>query len=237
MSYLFIIALVGFLILIHELGHFLAARWVDIPIARFSIGFGPLLCSFRRGGTQFGLAWFPFGGYVLPDVKDDREFLNIPGGRRIFFSLGGPAANVLLSVLLFSLLNAMGGHTSAMNLLIDPWRQTAELIASIFAVIPKLFANPQHLSGIVGIVTEGREYVGFDPVRAVHFAILLNLNLAVFNMLPLPALDGGKILLACAEKVWPGSRRLHLPLAVASWILLIGLMLFATLMDVMKAAA
>lgn len=237
MSYLFIIGLVGFLILIHELGHFLAARWVGMPIARFSIGFGPLLCSFRRGGTQFGLAWFPFGGYVLSDVKDEREFLNIPAGRRILFSLGGPAANVLLSVLLFSMLNAMSGNTSAMNLLIDPWRQTAELIASIFMVIPKLFANPQQLSGIVGIVTEGREYVGFNLMRAIHFAILLNLNLAVFNMLPLPALDGGKILLACAEKVWPGSRRLHLPLAVASWVFLIGLMLFATLMDVIKAAA
>ncbi|MCW8129285.1 MAG: site-2 protease family protein [Planctomycetota bacterium] len=237
MSYLLIAFVIGFLILIHELGHYLAARWVGIPVARFSIGFGPILWSFKRRGTEFGLAWFPFGGYVLPDIETEEEWSKISASKRILFALGGPAANVLLAVLLFAFLNAYTGHASAFNLLVLPWAQAAAMFGMVLGAIPAIFSHPGQLSGVVGIVAQGQEYVGFDLVRALHFASMLSVNLAVLNLLPIPALDGGKVLMACAEKVWPASRRYHLPLSVAGWVFLIGLMLFATIMDVIRVSA
>src|SRR5205807_1024920 len=56
----------GFIIFIHELGHFLVAKWCDVHVTTFSIGFGPALpgCSFKWGETTYKLALFPLGGYV-----------------------------------------------------------------------------------------------------------------------------------------------------------------------------
>ena len=116
MSYLLVAFLLGLLILVHELGHFLAARWVGIPVQRFSVGFGPRLWGFRRGGTDYWLSAVPLGGYVLPEVEDERAYFRIPRARRIVFSLGGPAANLLLPVALFALLNVAGGDRSLYGL-------------------------------------------------------------------------------------------------------------------------
>lgn len=58
------IVVLGVLILVHELGHFWAAKAVDIEVSRFSIGFGPKLLSYRRGETEYVLAAIPLGGYV-----------------------------------------------------------------------------------------------------------------------------------------------------------------------------
>jgi regulator of sigma E protease len=58
------IVVLGVLILVHELGHFWAAKAVDIEVSRFSIGFGPKLAGFRRGETEYVLAAIPLGGYV-----------------------------------------------------------------------------------------------------------------------------------------------------------------------------
>jgi len=59
MSYLLVTLLVGLLILVHELGHFLAARWSGMPVARFSIGFGPKLWGWKRGQTEYWIAAIP----------------------------------------------------------------------------------------------------------------------------------------------------------------------------------
>ncbi|MDP2482568.1 MAG: RIP metalloprotease RseP [Candidatus Palauibacterales bacterium] len=58
------IVVLGVLILVHELGHFWAAKAVDIEVSRFSIGFGPKIAGFRRGETEYVLAAIPLGGYV-----------------------------------------------------------------------------------------------------------------------------------------------------------------------------
>ena len=66
----------SFVIFIHELGHFLTAKWCDVKVSTFSIGFGPAIpgCSFRWGETVYKVALFPLGGYVqmLGDRKSTR---------------------------------------------------------------------------------------------------------------------------------------------------------------------
>ncbi|GEM_PF-128260 len=103
---------IGFVIFIHELGHFLAAKWCDVHVQTFSIGFGPALpgCSFQRGETTYKLAVLPLGGYVnmvgegLEAEEDEnypRSFKNKTVGQRMLIISAGVLMNVLLGCILF----------------------------------------------------------------------------------------------------------------------------------------
>ncbi|MBN2045583.1 MAG: site-2 protease family protein [Anaerolineales bacterium] len=104
---IFILAL-GLLILIHELGHFIAAKAVGIPIQEFGIGFPPrMLTLFRAGGTEFTLNWLPVGGFVRPQERPDDhdvpdEMLASKPWRRIVFLLAGSTVNIVAAILLLA---------------------------------------------------------------------------------------------------------------------------------------
>lgn len=70
----------GLVIFVHELGHFLAAKAVGVYAPRFSIGFGPAIFRFRRGETEYVLAWLPLGGYVRMASRHDAEAAFLEGG-------------------------------------------------------------------------------------------------------------------------------------------------------------
>ncbi|MFO0876757.1 MAG: site-2 protease family protein [Gemmataceae bacterium] len=102
----------GFVIFIHELGHFLAAKWCDVHVQTFSIGFGPAVpgCSFTRGETTYKLALLPLGGYVNmvgegPEADEDedypRSFKNKTVGQRMLIISAGVIMNVLFGALCF----------------------------------------------------------------------------------------------------------------------------------------
>lgn len=105
-----LIVLIGVMILVHELGHYLAARYFDVRIEVFSFGFGPRLIGFRRGETDFRLSLILFGGYVKmageqpgeESVNDPRAFLAKPRWQRFIIALAGPAMNVALAVALLT---------------------------------------------------------------------------------------------------------------------------------------
>ncbi|MDP1653215.1 MAG: RIP metalloprotease RseP [Rhodocyclaceae bacterium] len=110
----FVLAL-GVLIIVHELGHYAAARWCNVKILRFSVGFGrPLwMRRFGRDGTEWQVAAFPLGGYVkmldeheageegVPPQELHRAFNRQSVGKRSFIVVAGPLANLLLAVLLY----------------------------------------------------------------------------------------------------------------------------------------
>jgi len=101
-----LVVLIGVMILIHELGHYLAARWFDVQIDVFSFGFGPRLFGFRKGETDFRVSAIPFGGYVKmageqstdENVGDPRAFLAKPRWQRLVIAFSGPAMNIVLAV-------------------------------------------------------------------------------------------------------------------------------------------
>jgi regulator of sigma E protease len=72
------IVVLGVLIFVHELGHFMTAKLVDIEVPRFSIGLGPKLIGFRRGETEYVISWLPLGGYVKMAGMEEME--KIEGG-------------------------------------------------------------------------------------------------------------------------------------------------------------
>jgi regulator of sigma E protease len=237
MGYLLTVILVGFLIFLHELGHLLAARAVGIPIARFSIGFGPVLWSRRVGGVEYCLSAVPLGGYVLPQIEDEAAFQAIALWRRIVFWLGGPAANFVSAAVMLAIGHCVLHGFSASGVLVDPVIQVVELTGRLVAVIPAIFMQPDQLSGVVGIVAVGQSALNDGALAMLRFAVLLNLNLAVFNLLPIAPLDGGKILCGLLEKVHPRLARLQTGFAVAGLVLLLALMVYTTVLDVMRHAA
>ena len=236
MSYLLIFCTVSLLILLHELGHFLAAKWMGIPIARFSVGLGPKVWGFKMGQTEYWLSMIPCGGYVMPAMKDKEAFDNLPLNSRILFALAGPAANILGAFLCLSLMNIVKLGFSVNSVIYLPLEQIWQMAIQIGAAIPLLFSQPEHLSGIVGIVAAGGTFVGLSFVNLLQFSVLLNVNLAVFNLLPILPLDGGKIVMGLLRKVYHPLRRLEMPLTVGGWILLAGLMLYATALDLARVA-
>ena len=100
------LVLIGIMILIHELGHYWAARWFDVHIEAFSFGFGPRLFGYRRGETDFRVSLIPFGGYVKmvgeqageDGGEDPRGFLAKPRWQRMIIAFAGPLMNILLAV-------------------------------------------------------------------------------------------------------------------------------------------
>ena len=152
MSYLLIFCTVSLLIILHELGHFLAAKRMGIPIARFSIGLGPKVWGFKMGETEYWLSLIPCGGYVMPAMKDAEAFDKIPLTRRILFSFSGPAANILGAFLCLSLMNSVKLGCSVDSVIYLPLEQIWRMALQIGTAIPLLFSQPEHLSGIVGII-------------------------------------------------------------------------------------
>jgi len=110
---------VGVLVVVHEYGHYSAARLMDVKILRFNIGFGKPLWLARRGrdATEWVIASIPLGGYVkmldereapVPERERARAFNNKSVAARIFIVLAGPIANFLLALLLYWILFVAG---------------------------------------------------------------------------------------------------------------------------------
>ena len=105
----------GFLIFIHELGHFLAAKRSGIKVNSFSLGFGPKLIGFQRGETEYKLSLLPFGGYVQMEGENpneqtgaEGEFASASLGSRAFVVIAGPAVNLLFGILAFWFIFTVG---------------------------------------------------------------------------------------------------------------------------------
>jgi regulator of sigma E protease len=102
------VLVLSFMIFVHELGHFFAAKKSGVGVEKFSIGFGPRIYSVKKGETEYILAAVPFGGYVKmvgddPDqeVEDgEKSFLEKPVWKRMAIVLAGPAANLLSAILI-----------------------------------------------------------------------------------------------------------------------------------------
>lgn len=234
MDYLIIFILISFLILIHELGHFIAAKLADIPIERFSIGFGPKLWSFTKGKTEYRLSVLPIGGYLLPEIKNINDFYQTPSSRRIIFALGGPSANLILSIICLGISNTATTGFSLYGILLYPFVQVVNITSQFLYALPDLFAHPGQLSGVVGVVAIGGQFVAGDLSKILQFAIILNINLALLNLLPIPPLDGGKILFCLLERIHSSLIKLRIPLMVTGWVLLLGLICYITVIDVCR---
>ena len=112
------VLLLGVLIFIHELGHFLAARYFGVRVEVFSLGFGPKILKFQRGDTLYCLSLFPLGGYVkmfgdnpltkIPEAEKEKGFLYKKVYQKWLIAFAGPLMNLIFTILAFFLLARIG---------------------------------------------------------------------------------------------------------------------------------
>lgn len=116
-----LIVLLGLLIFVHELGHFLVARYYKVKVEVFSLGFGPKLFKMVRGDTTYAISAIPLGGYVkmygddptmdIPEEEKKNSFLHKPVGQRIAVVLAGPLMNLFFAMILFACIGMIGDQT------------------------------------------------------------------------------------------------------------------------------
>lgn len=315
------ILVLGFIVFVHETGHFLAARWQNIRVENFSIGFGPKLAEWTsKDGTKFNLRALPLGGYVsFPDrstvdeeteeeiVNDSPDLLqNRPIYQRAIVISAGVIANVLLAwASIFTSVSTVGipkydfspgvlisdvkegagqqaglrtgdiilkvdgesipssldnagkvadkirtSKGAVMNFLLlrddhqmlfqvkakcctpdggsalgvslvpnvnisrarppsiltsvkatndEVVRLTVQTVAGLKALVSNFNTTSKQLSGPVGVISLGADLARNDAASLLTFCAVISLNLAVINILPIPALDGGQLTFLLVE--------------------------------------
>ena len=112
------IILLGVLIFVHEMGHFLVAKFYKVKVETFSLGFGPKIFQFQRGDTTYCVSLIPLGGYVkmfgddpsveVPEEERYGSFLHKPVGQRIAIVLAGPLVNFFFAMFIFFVIAIVG---------------------------------------------------------------------------------------------------------------------------------
>lgn len=351
---LLFIALLALLVLVHEFGHFLAAKRAGVAVEEFGIGFPPRITSFMFRGTLYTLNLLPLGGFVrIKGVADDEKdtsrmsdadsFASKGFGTRLAILFAGVGMNLLLGFILLTIGFKIGlptvvdtvpegasvsektiriasvlensplenqvhigdvlvaidgvaftaiedvqafnaeraGQTvnvtlrrgedtvqttvTLMRLADDKgalgvglletafvsypllqsigqgFQATFSIIGQIFAALASMIVSlfrgagvPEGLSGPVGIAVLTGEVARLGFIYILQFAALLSLNLAIFNLLPIPALDGGRILFVIIERFRGKSlaHSLESKLHHAGFLFLLALIVLVTVRDV-----
>lgn len=232
MGYFIIFFMVSFLILIHEFGHFCAAKRAGMAVKQFSIGYGSRLWGVTYKGTEYRISVFPVGGYVMPEIEELDDYFSYSFKSRIMFAAAGPIANIIAAWVGLVIISLMQNGVTVVSIFVMPFVQLWDMTAQFVCSIPMLFRHPQQLSGIVGLVALGGKEIGVDISRLLSLSVLLNINLAFLNLLPILPLDGGKILLDLLHRLRIPVKRAYMPVALAGWALLLLLMVFVTIHDV-----
>lgn len=114
------IVLLSILVFIHELGHFLVARYYGVRVEVFSLGFGPKIFKYKKGDTVYCISLIPLGGYVkmfgddprqsVPKHQRKKAFLCQKVGPKMAIAFAGPFMNFIMAILLFSAIAMIGQH-------------------------------------------------------------------------------------------------------------------------------
>lgn len=302
MTILLTVIVLGVLIFVHELGHFLTARAIGIPVYEFALGFGPKLISRQRNGVDYSLRLIPLGGFVRMageepgDNQDPNGYSHRTPLEKIAVSVAGPIMNLFLGLLIFVYSYAFIGLPTATNepvigrvmesepaavagvlpgdrvLAIDgepiaTWEQitaqmstkepgkpivltlqrqsetinlemvpkpnastgnpaigvmgqvvyekqgiiksisfgfqqtfflTGAMLSGLWTVISG-GASAGDLAGPVGITMMVGEASQYGAIFLMSFIAFLSINLGILNLLPIPALDGARVVFALAE--------------------------------------
>jgi regulator of sigma E protease len=170
-AFLFVLSIVVF---VHEMGHFLVARWCGVKVSAFSMGFGPEICAFTdRHGTRWRIAWIPLGGYVkfmddengasvpnreamerMTPQERSESFHSKPLWQRAAVVAAGPIANFLLAILIFTAVFSIWGV-----------RVTEPKVGEVIAGSPALQAGFQKGDLIRSI--DGNEITSFNQVLRI----------------------------------------------------------------------
>ncbi len=150
----------GFLILVHEAGHFVVAKLAKVRVLKFSIGFGPVLAKWRGKETEYCVSWFPLGGFVkmAGEQQEEQEqqpweYLSKPISVRALIVLAGPLVNYLTAIVLLWVF-LLRGYSGLLP-----------IVGSVMENMPAQVAGFQVGDHIVGL--EGKSVRTWDEMTAI----------------------------------------------------------------------
>lgn len=241
-----LVALLGIsvLLIVHELGHFWAAKGLGYEVTSFGVGFGPVVFRKKVRGTEFRIAVLPFGAYVeVPAMEKENV---IPAWDKIRIAFSGPLCNFVLAYVLIVIVLAINGVLSgrldsvSAFLTIFP-RGLAELwrmILLLWQAIVLLVTRPSgvQVMGIIGITAQMANFARTSLVTFLYVLAFISANLGFVNLIPFPALDGSLIVTGVVEAALkkPVPAKWLNVINTAGFIILMGLMIYLSLLDVRR---
>jgi len=189
---------IGFLVVViglHEAGHFFAAKYFGLVADVFSLGFGKVLFSRKdKAGTSWQIRVLPFGGFIK---LNERHLAALPPLQRIAIYAAGPAVNMVLGLVLVVVAGIELGTPALKSLQISV-QYVPTIIVTMVAAVTHIFSGDlSNVAGPVGSAVAAGEAVRLHGV--VMFAALFSWSVGVLNLLPVPLLDGGQIVMAGFE--------------------------------------
>jgi regulator of sigma E protease len=187
----------GVLVFVHELGHFLAAKRVGIRVLKFQLGFNPTIISFRRGDTEYGIGALPLGGYVKmagespeePRSGRSDEFLSKTKWQRFQVLIMGPVMNLLLALIVTAVVLYKGAE-------VPIYEDQPPVIGAIAAGSPAEKAGVQigdRMTSVAGHrVDTWKDFlltVGTRPNREIAIGLIRGGAPMTLQVTPTPAAD------------------------------------------------
>jgi len=244
-----IIFLLGFLIIIHEGGHFLVARLCKVKVNEFAIGFGKVLWQKQEKETKYSLRMIPLGGFCSMEGEDEESeaegsFSKASVWKRIAIVVAGAAINILFGILVYFILVSTVGiqfadpaKDTVLNRIYYGGKATGAFILTVFESIKMLFTGGLATDQMVGIVGISEVVVQTSGIiNYLHLLSVISVSLGVTNLLPIPALDGGKILILLVEVIRrkPMKMETEAKIQLIGFSILIALFLFVTYNDILR---
>lgn len=232
------ILILGLLVFVHEFGHFIMAKRNGVKVEEFGFGFPPRIFSKKIKGTIYSINLIPLGGFVKENQKD---FNKQSMAKRAKILSAGVLMNILLGILCLTVVSVFS----------YPWYKgifmglinTFYLIGLIFAALGGLLKDLILLGrftgdvfGPIGIASITGQVIQEGFLSLFYFIALLSINLAIINILPFPALDGGRLLFLGIEKIKgkPVSQKTEKIVHGIGFALLISLMIVITWRDISR---
>ena len=232
-----IIFLLGFLIFIHEGGHFLVAKLCNVKVNEFAIGFGPTIWSKQGKETKYAIRLIPLGGFVSMEGEDEeskheRSYSNATIPKRIAIVAAGAVVNIIFGLISYFILVAIVYKNISIA-----FDATVGFISSIFESLKMLFTGNigiKDLSGPIGISTVVSNTTTF--ANYIYIISAISVSLGVTNLLPIPALDGGKRVLLLIEAIRhkPLKKETEIQIQLIGFSILIALSIIVTYNDIIK---
>lgn len=160
-SILLAILAFGFLVAVHELGHFIAAKSFGVQVNEFALGMGPRLCGFKKGETEYSLRLLPIGGYCAMESEDEesdnpRAFTRADAWKRFIILVAGATMNLIAGFLILILLIAPAKYTTepVIDSLADQYTETG-----LSGILPgdrilKINGERVYLTSDIGLLLE-----------------------------------------------------------------------------------
>ena len=233
-AFISFIVVFSLVVLVHELGHFLAARKAGVKIYEFSVGFpfSPrVLTLFRHKETEFTLRLLPFGGFVSFSKDGDEGADDLFGAsylNRALIMSAGSLSNIVFAFLILLPVFILGKHLLITEAVLASTRTGWAILSGTISVIVNLLSGHGSMEGLAGPVRIAA-IAGQAATKGLwsltYFTGVLSMSLGVMNLLPLPALDGGQLFMLLIEAL----RKKPLSLKTYQAVNLIGLSLFLIL--------